>query len=360
MNCYYSNLIEGHDTHPRDINRALGEARFSPDPRKRQLQHEAVAHIIVQQMIDADEDPQVPVTSVEYIKWLHREFCSRLPEEMLWIKNQDTGEMVHVAPGELRRGSVAVGRHIPPSAEALPEFLDRFGVAYDPGRMSRVREMASVGPAHHRFLWIHPFYDGNGRVARLMSYAALRRAGVGNPIWSVARGLARNVDEYRAKLTDADEPRRGDLDGRGNLSERSLVAFSCFFLRASLDQVRFMSSLLEPARLLDRIEVYVGEQIRAGRLHVASLPLLREALHTGELARSRPPNLTGYGERAARDAVARLVAGGWLTSASSRAPLHLTFPMDAVERCFPGLYVGRPHSEAPQQQRKLQHRQSAP
>ena len=44
MNCYYSNLIEGHDTHPIDIERAL-KNDYSNDPRKRDLQLEAKAHI---------------------------------------------------------------------------------------------------------------------------------------------------------------------------------------------------------------------------------------------------------------------------------------------------------------------------
>ena len=51
MNCYYSNLIEGHDTHPVDIERALNED-YSADPEKRDLQLEARAHIPVQQWID--------------------------------------------------------------------------------------------------------------------------------------------------------------------------------------------------------------------------------------------------------------------------------------------------------------------
>src|ERR1051326_41082 len=44
MNCYYSNLIEGHDTHPVDIDRALHQ-NLSAQPKKRVLQLEAVAHI---------------------------------------------------------------------------------------------------------------------------------------------------------------------------------------------------------------------------------------------------------------------------------------------------------------------------
>ena len=51
MNCYYSNLIEGHDTHPVDIERAL-EGDYSKDAKKRDLQLEATAHIAVQQWID--------------------------------------------------------------------------------------------------------------------------------------------------------------------------------------------------------------------------------------------------------------------------------------------------------------------
>jgi Fic family protein len=51
MNCYYSNLIEGHDTHPVDIERALKED-YSKDAKKRDLQLEARAHIAVQRWID--------------------------------------------------------------------------------------------------------------------------------------------------------------------------------------------------------------------------------------------------------------------------------------------------------------------
>ena len=47
MNCYYSNLIEGHDTHPIDIERAL-KNDYSQDAHKRDLQLEAKAHIAVQ------------------------------------------------------------------------------------------------------------------------------------------------------------------------------------------------------------------------------------------------------------------------------------------------------------------------
>jgi Fic family protein len=338
MNCYYSNLIEGHDTHPRDIDRALSHADYSADPQKRALQHEAVAHIEVQQLIDHHKDLQADTTGVAYILWLHREFCSRLPEEMLWVKNPDTGERLRLIPGELRKSWVQVGRHIPPAAESLPRFLDRFAEAYDIKKLSRIRQIVALGAAHHRLLWIHPFYDGNGRVARLMSHASLLRCGVGSSLWSAARGLARNVEQYKALLMAADEPRRGDLDGRGTLSTQTLVAFCAFFLTICIDQIDFMTSLLEPEDLLRRMRLHIEEEVQAGRLPKGSFPILRETLLAGEVPRGRAGEITGYGERMARSVVSALLKKGYLKSETTRSPLVLSFPLDAVERWFPRLY----------------------
>jgi len=338
MNCYYSNLIEGHDTHPRDIDRALAHADYSTDPRKRALQHEAVAHIEVQRLIDHHDDLTVDPASTEYITWLHREFCRRLPDELLWVVNPDTGERLPVVGGELRKGWVQVGRHIPPDAEALPRFLHRFTEAYDMNRLSRVRRIIALGAAHHRLLWIHPFYDGNGRVTRLMSHASLLRCGVGSSLWSVARGLARNVQDYKTLLMAADEPRRGDLDGRGTLSTQTLTDFCAFFMTVCIDQIDFMASLLEPGGLMRRMRLHVEEEMQAGRLPKGAFPLLREALLAGEVPRGKAPEITGYGERMARNVVAELIKKGYLKSAGPRAPLTLAFPLDAVERWFPRLY----------------------
>ena len=337
MNCYYSNLIEGHDTHPRDIDRALSND-YSTDAKKRALQLEAVAHIEVQRQIDQDEDLRDEPTSPDYLIWLHKEFCGRLPDELLWVENPDTGKRLRVNPGELRTGWVQVGRHIPPDAEALPRFLARFAEAYDGTKLSKLRRIIAVGAAHHRLLWIHPFYDGNGRVARLMSHALLRRCGVGSSLWSVSRGLARNVKDYKALLMAADEPRRGDLDGRGALSTRTLVEFCEFFLKTCIDQIEFMASLLEPNDLLRRIQIHVEEEIMAGRMHKGSFAILREALLAGEVSRGRAGDITGYGERMARYVVSDLLKKGYLRSETSRSPLVLAFPIDAMERWFPRLY----------------------
>ena len=129
MNCYYSNLIEGHDTHPVDIERALARD-YSTDPRKRDLQHEASAHIAVQAWIDEGGLRGRALTAAG-IQDMHRRFCQNLPEELLWIEDPATGERVFVAPGEWRRRDVEVGRHRAVSPGAVPRFLKRFDQARD-------------------------------------------------------------------------------------------------------------------------------------------------------------------------------------------------------------------------------------
>jgi Fic family protein len=339
MNCYYSNLIEGHDTNPRDIERAL-ESDYSRDPQRRVLQHEARAHIEVQRLIDSGEAPGGGVAKAQYVRWLHMEFCRRLPDELLWVTNPDTGDRLRVVPGEFRQAAVKVGRHVPPAPETLLALLDRFEEAYASPNLSAIRRIIATGAAHHRLLWIHPFLDGNGRVARLLSHAMLREAGVGNSLWSVARGLARRVNEYRAALSNADASRQGDFDGRGARSLAGLRDFCVFFLKTCLDQIEFMQSLLQPAQMLRRMKLYVDDEIAAGSLPKGAMGLLREVFLTGEMERGRAAELTGYRERRARDTLSALLDRGLLTPTSPKGPVRLGFPPDVLERWLPNLYPG--------------------
>lgn len=337
MNCYYSNFIEGHQTHPRAIEAALNN-NFSSDPEQRSLQEEARAHIRLQEIIDSGQDPKDWPTSTSYVLWLHREFCSYLSDDMLWIANEDGSRRLQVVPGAVRKDHVAVGAHVPPEPETLERFMKRFEEAYSPRTLSKTAQLLSTGAAHHRLLWIHPFLDGNGRVARLMSHAILLRLGIGSSLWSVARGLARRVNEYRAALTHADAPKRNDLDGRGALSLEGLKVFCQFFLQTCIDQIEFMRKLLEPQELWRRMDLYVRDETAARRLPKGSLEMIREVFYQGDVPRGRAPEITGYEERRARETVSVLLEKGLLQSAGVRAPLNLAFPPDVLERWLPNLY----------------------
>src|SRR6266498_1638087 len=337
MNCYYSNLIEGHDTHPVDIERALRND-YSADRRKRDLQLEAKAHIEVQKWIDKGELKDRAVTS-DAVREVHRRFCELLPDELLWVEDPDTHERSRVTPGELRRRDVKVGQHVPMSPGAVPRFLAQLERAYS-GR-GKTDAILAVPAAHHRLLWIHPFLDGNGRVARLISHAMLLETLDTGGIWSVSRGLARNVASYKAHLASCDRPRRNDLDGRGNLSEEALAAFTWFFLEVCMDQVSFMEELVQPDRLRTRILMWTEEEIRLRNLPPKSGNILEAVLYRGELPRGDAANMVSTGERQARRIVSALVDKGVLTSESARAPLRLAFPAALASRWMPGLFPER-------------------
>lgn len=337
MNCYYSNLIEGHDTHPIDIERALNND-FSHDPRQRNLQLEAHAHIQVQQWID-DFGLKGRATTVAGLCEIHSRFCDLLPPELLIAEDPDSGERVAVRPGQLRHRDVRVGDHVPVSPGAIPRFLSHFEQAYT--RLGTTEAILATAAAHHRILWIHPFLDGNGRVARLMSHAMLLELLDTGGVWSIARGLSRQSDRYKQLLANCDLPRRNDLDGRGHLSEEALAAFTRFFLETCIDQVDFMERLMEPAHLAARVELWGATRVRVGQLPPKSVAVLQAALIRGEVPRGAVASIIGGSERTGRRIVAALLDSGALVSDSPRAQLRLAFPARLAEEWLPGLFPRR-------------------
>jgi Fic family protein len=335
MNCYYSNLIEGHNTHPVDIERAL-KNDYSKEPHTRNLQLEAKAHITVQKWIDGDGLRSERAVSEDGICEIHRRFCAELPEELLWVENPDPKERIKIVPGELRRRDVKVGNHVPISPGAIPRFLDRFKHVY--GLLGKTDTILGAAPGHHRLLWIHPFLDGNGRVARLMSHAVLLETLDTGAVWSVARGLARKVGEYKGHLAACDSPRRNDLDGRGSLSEEALAAFTRFFLEVCVDQVEFMEGLMQPDALRARILSWAEEQIKLSKLPPSSGRVLEAVLYRGNLPRSAVASVAGASTRTATRIVSALTETGILTSDAPYAPVRLVFPAALAGRWMPGLF----------------------
>lgn len=352
INSYYSNLIEGHSTHPIDIERAM-RSDYSSDPARRDLQLESLAHIRCQRAIESrlQDDPELDVASADFIVWLHRIFYEQLPPELRRVKDDKSGEALEVQPGELRRREVEVGRHVGPASEQLPAFLKRFAEAYSSGRHHGIAPLIVTAASHHRLMWIHPFLDGNGRVTRLYSDACFQRLPLhGYGLWNVSRGLARRRDEYMAALSWADAPRRNDYDGRGNLSSEGLVKFCRFFLDTCLDQIGFMHALLKPDGLLERIQGYVS--MRGARLipsPIAASPalkpeaafMLQEALLHGRMSRGDIIRVSGMAERTGRQVLGQLLSEGLLVSDSPKGVVRLGFPVHVAGYLFPDLYPGQ-------------------
>jgi Fic family protein len=341
MNTYYSNLIEGHDTRPREIERALA-GDWEEDQGRRSLQLEAMAHIRVQTSIDrmAHEGTLLEPASCQFIRWLHEEFYRDAPEEALWIQGGKSRYLM--APGEWRSQpdqDVSVGRHIPPSSERVESFMNYFESRYRFEGLGRATQVLMAAAAHHRFNFIHPFPDGNGRVSRLMTHAMMHQARVSaHGLWSISRGLARGLKsrtDYKTMMDHADSPRQGALDGRGNLSQKALIEFTQWFIEVCLDQVEFMSGLFELNRLSERLRSYVA---RHPRLKDESAFLLEEALLRGEFDRGEASRITGLPERSARRVLSHLLEEGVLSSETKKSPVSLRFPVETLEDLFPKLY----------------------
>ena len=196
----------------------------------------------------------------------------------------------------------------------------------------------ALAAAHHRFNYIHPFPDGNGRVSRLMSHAMSLHAGIGaHGLWSISRGLARGLDsrtEYKAMMDHADMPRQGDLDGRGNLSLRALEEFTVWFLRVCLDQLRFMTDMFSLDALPQRLTAYSVQ--KGWRQQAATL--LVEILRRGEITRGEAAPITGLKERTSRELLSQLLKAGILGAGSEKGPVSLRFPSEAVDVLFPRLF----------------------
>jgi Fic family protein len=214
-------------------------------------------------------------------------------------------------------------------------FADRY--RFD--RMGKAGRIIAMAAAHHRFNYVHPFPDGNGRVSRLMSHTMAWKADIAaHGLWSISRGLARGLHsrtEYKQMMDLADAPRQGDLDGRGNLSERGLIDFVVWFLRVAIDQVVFMSSLFELDNLTNRLRALVSQR---DTLKPEAARLLDETLVRGEIERGEASRITGLPERSARRVLNDLVEQGMLASATPKGPVSLRFPAHSLETLFPRLY----------------------
>ncbi len=348
INCYYSNLIEGHGPRPIDIERAMRHD-YSAESAKRDLQLESLAHIECQRLIEERiaAEPDVAVADGDFLRWLHRMFYGRLPDSLRTVSNDSTGETAAVIPGEFRQREVQVGRHIGPPATSLVAFIDRFSSFYRIESFRGIGPIVAVAAAHHRLMWIHPFLDGNGRVARLFTDAWFRRMPLpGYGLWNVSRGLARRRNDYMGALSRGDATRRNDLDGRGNLSNEGLASFCRFFFEVCLDQVDFMAKQLDLPGLLERVEGYVA--LRSTRtlpppepqgepLRIEASRMICEALLRGEVGRGDLVRGSGLAERTGRKLLGQLLDERLLVSDTPKGPVRFGLPAHAADYFIPGL-----------------------
>jgi Fic family protein len=107
-------------------------------------------------------------------------------------------------------------------------------------------DLIKVALAHHRFGWIHPFGNGNGRVVRLLTYALLIKYGfnvkTGGRVLNPTAVFCNNRDRYYAMLAQADTG-----------TSKGLEAWCIYVLQGVLDELRKVDKLTDFDYLSDKI-----------------------------------------------------------------------------------------------------------
>lgn len=340
MNSFYTNKIEGQHTEPLLIEQALRQD-FSSKPDEARKQRIAIAHIRTERWgenaypaYDAEAFFQPSV-----VQAIHRYLHEQLPASDL-VQINDQGAEEKIVPGEWRQDGVQVGRHIPPDPGTLPKFIEEWHNGY---RYARAGETAVIAlmAAHHRLAWIHPFLDGNGRTARLHTHLGLSALGLTQGLWSPMRGLAREQASYYSHLIGADRDREGDYDGRGVLSEKGLVEFIAFLMQTCLDQIGFMSTILDIGAFERRLEQMLASEATKAEtksLKIETAASLAYLATVPSMERARFKGMTGLAARTADRALADLFKLGIVTSRSPKGPVELALPMHLFRYLFPRLW----------------------
>ena len=340
MNSFYTNKIEGQHTEPLLIEQAL-KKDFSSQPAEAFKQRVAIAHIST----ECWAEQNCPVFDAwnffqpSVVQAMHGHLHSQLQPSDL-IQTDDDGAKKIVTPGVWRFDGVKVGQHIPPDPSTIPAFMAAWHEAYknSPGGESALIALLA---AHHRLTWIHPFLDGNGRTARLHTHTGLSALGLTQGLWSPMRGLAREQKNYYTHLINADRDRQGNYDGRGVLTERGLVEFIRFFMQICLDQIQFMTQMLDIAAFESRLSQMLAaestrEQTRSLKTEAAA-PLVYLAT-VQSMDRSRFKAMMGLTGRTSDRVLADLFKLGIITSVSPKGPVQLALPLHLFRYLFPRLW----------------------
>ncbi len=329
VNSFYSNRMEGNPTKIGDVFDAVdGKIEGSREERDFKLEHRAhvLTSVRLRELIASD--PSVSPSDPKFISLVHKTFFEDIPESLRKAKTH-SGKEVEIIPGKFRDRPVTVGRFSPPDPEEVLELLEKFHQAYDIKKFDSKEKLLAISGAHHRFLYVHPFSDGNGRVARLTTELMLLVAGFdGNGLYSVSRGLARDIPSYNKALQYGDAERRHATDGRGPRSLEGLIFFTKYFLSILKDQIIFMKTILSRVVLESRLQDFLIVQKTLKKLNERELSVIQHLFHFGGMTRGEVQKVSGLKERQAGMVISSLLDAGFLRTPSPKGKLYFKLQRD--------------------------------
>jgi Fic family protein len=341
-NSYYSNRIESEGTHPINIEKAM-KKEFSEDTKEKQLQYLSLAYIQTQIQLEKELNFDETPFDTQFQKQIHKNFYSyEGMESFLKIKKDEKD--INMIPGELRNMDVKIGSHIAVPYQEIENMMSEYNNAYNSSVKHglKAKKIINIFSSHHRFVWIHPFLDGNGRTSRLLLDTLIKFIGIeGYGLWNISRGLARDNSKYKSLLAKADEIRTSDYDGRGNLTNKGLYELVNFMLDIAIDQINYMKSVLGIKELSLRIENYV-EFSKKKMYRIEPLPkntdrLLKELLIKGTIKRGEVEKIIGTKQTAASKLMKELLEKNYIQSDSPRGDIRIKFNAHFAMKIFPEL-----------------------
>ena len=301
-----SSAIEGEDLDTEEVRssiaRRLGiDVAGLPTPGRE-------VEGIVEMMLDATRNFDAPLTAQRLFAW----HAALLPTGRSGMRRITVGGWRTAEAGPMRVVSGPIGRervHFEaPSAERLEGEMTRFLEWVE--ALSQIDPVLKAGIAHLWFVTIHPFEDGNGRIARAIADMALSQAdGTKDRFYSMSAGIEAERTQYYHQLESA---QRGSLD---------ITAWLAWFL-GCLDRTiegaeMTLQSVLRKAQLWQRISLNpVSERQR--QVISRLLDDFRGHLTTSKYAKlakcSKDTALRDIGELLSRGILVKNPGGGRSTS----------------------------------------------
>ena len=144
----------------------------------------------------------------------------------------------------IREGSKGLVVYIPPKANHVPSLM-RDLVNWINQQVGTLQIPLIAGLAHYEIATIHPYFDGNGRTARLLTTLILHKYGYGlRGIYSLEEYYARDLSAYYASLSVGNDEDYYD----GNRAKADLTRFLEFFIAGMADSFAKIRTQAEKAR----------------------------------------------------------------------------------------------------------------
>ncbi|MDP3562334.1 MAG: Fic family protein [Legionellaceae bacterium] len=143
-----------------------------------------------------------------------------------------------LTPGKYREKNVAIANasHIPPDYSTVPQYMDEL-FSFISKDDSPKYDLLKVAIAHHRFVWVHPFSNGNGRTVRLFTYAMLVKLGFNVNVGRILNPTAvfcSNRDNYYYHLGLADKG-----------TDEGILRWCQYVLNGLRDEIQKIDKLLD-------------------------------------------------------------------------------------------------------------------